>query len=205
MPTGYTAAIKDGITFQQFAMNCARAFGATITMRDEGGDGSSIPERFEPNPLYRQWKETAEAELAALDAMTPEEVEAAALDDYIRAENSRLTYLQEARELREKYEAMLKQVKAWTPPTPEHTRYHAFMIEQIESSINFDCGEGSWSEPTERLDAETWLKVRRDSLLSDIRGHGRLWEEEVERTEQRNRWISDLRASLSAVSAAEAA
>ena len=34
MPTGYTDKIKDGITFKEYAMGCARAFGALITMRD---------------------------------------------------------------------------------------------------------------------------------------------------------------------------
>lgn len=41
MPTGYTDAIKDGISFNQFILSCARAFGALITMRDEP---SSVPE-----------------------------------------------------------------------------------------------------------------------------------------------------------------
>lgn len=42
MPTGYTADIKDGITFRDFALRCARAFGATIMQRDED---ISIPPR----------------------------------------------------------------------------------------------------------------------------------------------------------------
>ncbi len=40
MPTGYTAGIIDGTTttFQQFAKQCIRNFGATIHMRDEPSD-----------------------------------------------------------------------------------------------------------------------------------------------------------------------
>ena len=38
MPTGYTADIKDGISFQTYALNCARAFGACVMLRDEPGD-----------------------------------------------------------------------------------------------------------------------------------------------------------------------
>ncbi|KKK60691.1 hypothetical protein LCGC14_3021870, partial [marine sediment metagenome] len=31
MPTGYTACIKDGISFEKFVMQCARAMGACVT------------------------------------------------------------------------------------------------------------------------------------------------------------------------------
>jgi hypothetical protein len=35
MPTGYTAAIKDGISFEKFVWDCARGMGALVMMRDE--------------------------------------------------------------------------------------------------------------------------------------------------------------------------
>ena len=46
MPTGYTDLINNGCTFNEFVMGCARAFGATIDMRDEPL-GAEIPEKFE--------------------------------------------------------------------------------------------------------------------------------------------------------------
>lgn len=45
MPTGYTAAIKYGITFKEFALDCARNFGACISMRDEPRE-TPIPDEF---------------------------------------------------------------------------------------------------------------------------------------------------------------
>lgn len=42
MPTGYTAAIADGIDFKTFAMNCTRALGACVTLR------ASLPTTQEP-------------------------------------------------------------------------------------------------------------------------------------------------------------
>ena len=68
MPTGYTDAIKDGITFQQFAMNCARAFGACVTMRDDPSD-KPIPERFEPSAWHKERLGDAYAALSELDKM----------------------------------------------------------------------------------------------------------------------------------------
>lgn len=48
MPTGYTANVPDGITFEQFVWQCARGMGALVMMRDEP-TGAPIPERFEPS------------------------------------------------------------------------------------------------------------------------------------------------------------
>ena len=45
MPTGYTEGIIDGKTetFQDFAKQCMRAFGATIHMRDEDMEAEITP------------------------------------------------------------------------------------------------------------------------------------------------------------------
>lgn len=196
MPTGYTAAIKDGITFRQFAMNCARAFGATITMRDDGGDGSNIPERFEPSDYHLKELRKAQNELAVLSAMTPEDVAKRASEDYEAAEARRLETLREKRELRAKYEAMLAEVKAWKTPTPDHIQFRNFMLEQIGSSIDFDCGESYYDKPTQRLTPEEWLLGRRSKIEGDIDYHTKNYAEEVERTEKRNAWIKALRDSL---------
>ena len=60
MPTGYTLELYDGkdITFEEFVLKCARAFGALINMRDEPRD-APIPERFEPS--YYHLKELIKA------------------------------------------------------------------------------------------------------------------------------------------------
>jgi hypothetical protein len=54
MPTGYTAKLmEEGQSFPEFAMRCARNFGALIMMRDESLD-VPIPEQFEPSDYYRK-------------------------------------------------------------------------------------------------------------------------------------------------------
>ena len=45
MPTGYTAGILEGETFEQYALQCAKAFGALVMMRDEPSD-APIPDQF---------------------------------------------------------------------------------------------------------------------------------------------------------------
>ena len=54
MPTGYTYPVADGtITeFSKFALNCSRAFGVLMHMRDEPID-APIPDKIEPTSYYK--------------------------------------------------------------------------------------------------------------------------------------------------------
>ena len=54
MPTGYTAGVQDGTVtdFSEFALQCARNFGALVTMRDDPWS-TPIPERFEASEYAR--------------------------------------------------------------------------------------------------------------------------------------------------------
>ena len=95
MPTGYTAAIKDGIDFKTYAMNCARAFGACVMLRDEPGGGDRIPDAFEPSDYHLKAAEKTRGELAALDTMAPAELERAAARAWDDAETNRLMLLED--------------------------------------------------------------------------------------------------------------
>ena len=54
MPTGYTSDIYDGkdISFREYALKCARNFGAYVEMRDSSLD-TEMPTEFEPSTYYR--------------------------------------------------------------------------------------------------------------------------------------------------------
>ncbi len=54
MPTGYTAAVQNGTVtrFADFAMNCARAFGALVELRDEMD--APIPDTFKPSTHHSE-------------------------------------------------------------------------------------------------------------------------------------------------------
>lgn len=196
MPTGYTADIKDGISFETYALNCARAFGACVTLRDEPGGGERIPDSFEPSDYHAKAAEAARAELAVLDAMTPEECARAASKDYDDTETSRVMRLKHNEDRRSAYEAMLAQVNAWTPPTPDHVEYHKFMREQIEQSIDADCNSSYDRTPTKRVTGEQWAATRREELVRNIEYHGQEHAQEVRRAEQRTAWIQALKGSL---------
>jgi hypothetical protein len=196
MPTWYTADIKDGIEFKTYAMNCARAFGACVELRDEPGGGDRIPDAFEPSGYHLKAVEKAHGELAALEAMTPAELERAAARAWDDAETSRLMRLEGYRKQRKAYEAMLAKVNAWAPPTPDHAGLHEFMRTQIEQSIDFDCNESYCSEPTVRLTGESWAAAERARCLRDVQHHEKEHAGEVSRAATRTEWVRALRAAL---------
>lgn len=196
MPTGYTADIKDGIDFKTYAMNCARAFGACLDLRDEPGGGDRIPDTFEPSDYHAKAGQKAREDLATLLAMTPEQRERIAAKAWDDAETARLMRLEDERKQREAYEAMLAKVNAWTPPTPEHAGLHEFMRTQIEQSIDFDCGGNYGTTPTPRLTGEQWAAQEAARLNRDIAYHEKEHAGEVARAASRTSWVRELRASL---------
>ena len=196
MPTGYTADIKDGISFNTFAMNCARAFGATISLRDEGGGGEIIPEVFAPNDYHQKALAASREELQALESMTPMECSLKAAADYTAAENRRTERLRELDDLRQKYDDMLVCAESWTAPTPEHVGLKDFMVQQIKESIKWDCGTSYYDEPTKNQTALEWIEQAKAKAIRDIEYHKEQYAAEVKRTEDRNAWVAALRASL---------
>lgn len=198
MPTGYTADIKDGITFNTFALNCARAFGACIMLRDEPAGGDKIPEQFEVSNYHAEHAEKMRGELVSFHALTPSQREQQAAKAWDDAETRRLMRLEEMRAQRKAYEGMLAQVDAWTPPTAEHVGLRDFMRKQIVESIDFDCDETYYLTPTARLTGEQWAAKRLADLQRDITYHEQNHAEEVQRTDGRSAWVKALRASLPA-------
>ncbi len=196
MPTGYTAPIAEGKidNFPDFAMNCARAFGALVMMRDSPSD-AEIPERFEPLDYHPKKIADLRAELVRLEAMTG--ADATAERDMLEAKRiaERTNYADRKLEQKERYEAMLVDVRKWVPPTTDHAEMKKFMIQQLEESIDFDCRPSEYmSDPLPS--ADEWLADAISVAQKDIKYHEEKHREEVERTEGRNEWLSALRDSL---------
>lgn len=198
MPTGYTADIEKGITFEQFAMTCARAFGALVTMRDEPHD-AAIPDEFGASDYHPKALAKAEADLAALNAMTIAQADAAAQADYDKNREYHLAARTKVLELRAKYDAMLALAKAWEPPTADHQGLKRLMVEQIEQSINFDCDDTYHADALANLKreaAQDWKERRQKAVLKDIGYHAKELAEEVARAKSRTQWVRALRNSL---------
>lgn len=194
MTTGYTADIN-GVTFEQFAMRCARAFGALVLMRDQPSD-APIPERFEPSDYHLKKIEESKAELKKLNQMSMAEANQEAARLWDAEESNRVKRLEECRSLRQQYEALLAEAKAWVPPTADHIKLKEFMTQQLENTINFDCSEDYYLNPIPLLSAEQWLDQKKAKAQHNIEYHTQEHVEEVERTNGRNSWLQSLRESL---------
>jgi len=129
MTTAYTQIIEENphVTFKDFALRCAYAVG--YLGYDRGLDSNpTIPE---PEPIYAKNVIEIRAELAALGRMTVAEADRCAEASYKKALERHETWKREAAEKNARYARILADVEAWAPPTDDHTRLKAFMIEQI--------------------------------------------------------------------------
>lgn len=194
MPTGYTYQVCEGkITeFTAFAMSCARAFGALITMRDDPID-ATIPEEIKPDTQYYEDRLVDDkTRLRAVQAMSKVECEAAALAAHNESLASRSKYLADKEAEAERLNTMLDKVRRWHPPTADHVEMKKFMIEQLEISLP---GDYAPKIPV-RLDGATWRKTEIDRLADAIVCNQKHIAEEVERAKKRTEWVKQLRASL---------
>jgi hypothetical protein len=193
MPTGYTAAVKDGISFEQFVWHCARAFGALVMMRDDPSD-AVVPQRFEESPYYRKALEEAKDRLATVRAMSLASAEENARHAHTKALKEHGEREAAKDDLRNKYSAMLAQVVKWSPPSSEHTGLKDFMLQQLRESIDWDCKPYPAPEPI--TNAAVWLADQIADAERAVERKTQALADEVERVAGRNRWIADLRASV---------
>ena len=196
MPTGYTSKVATGevTKFSDFALLCARAFGATIDMRDDPLD-ADIPTRFEPSPHYKDCIARDQAEIDRLRGLSKPEIQAERDEEERKREAERERYLSKMAEQKARYEAMLDKVSSWVPPTHEHVEMKRFMMEQLTQSIDHDCQPSKYRED-ETPPAEEWLKARVKKLEENVKSWALFYEKEVERTQGRNKWLADLRRSI---------
>ena len=198
MPTGYTAGVQDGTVtdFSEFALQCARNFGALVTMRDDPWS-TPIPERFEASEYARTAVVEAQQKLDEFHKLTVKGVEALQFAERETAIARRAEAERKRAEERERYETMLTQVQAWVPPTDDHEGLARFMREQLEESIRFDCGPiGSWYDPPPLLPVAEFREQRIAELHAEVERAERHLAEEVERAAGRTEWVRQLRDSL---------
>lgn len=96
---------------------------------------------------------------------------------------------------RKRYQAMLDQVNTWIPPTSEHDGLKKFMIEQLTSSIEGDCGM-RLDKPKHQMPVQYKAGLIRDARLN-IKYHTEEHRKEVQSDNERNYWLATLRKSLS--------
>ena len=200
MPTGYTANIEEGISFREFALSCARAFGACLNFRDEPND-FKITNKFEPSPYYKDRAEGTLVELREIQSLSLQECELRerqALAD----ESKMLREIKDKQlDLYKKYIYIRTQVENWKTPSIDHEPLKQFMIDQINDSIKFDCNNSYYEEKINQLtekviNPKQWKIDRIRYLMDDYETYVNLYTQEVEKTRTSAIWIQQLNDSL---------
>lgn len=198
MPTAYTSPVQTGEISElaPFALRCARAWAATVSMRDDPLS-SPIPEQFEPRTDYYDTAlAAAKSKLASLEQLTPDgwarEYRAAHKAAMLRDDEREERRLAE----RGRYQDMIAKVRAWEP---HDGAFKSFMLEQLALSIDNDCSPTPprWREATDWPGVDAWCAKMRKGLSEDIQRYQDEIDKEVQRTKERNAWIAGLRAALS--------
>lgn len=194
MPTGYTAGIEDGsiTTLEQYALTCARAFGATISLRDEPMS-TPIPDEIEDTDSQYHICEIKEAEqkLQKLHGLAANEIEKLT-NEFIEEQKVFVaTNNEEQAKIKLSYEKMLTEIGVWKVPATLNG-LREFMIEQIElckDSLYFYFDE-------EPITASEWHSKQIKKFTNSIEYHTKELEKSKERNDERNAWIKALKTSL---------
>lgn len=193
MPSGYTSDIHDGkdVSFQDFALTCARAFGATIMQRDE--PLGSKPRLREASAHHRDSLTKARARLAEVKAWSDDEAERQANAAHSEAISQWRKSTERTVGLRERYGSMLDQALAWTPPTDEHRELKEFMVKQLRESLDFDCHD---RPRPERKSGEEFRAEQEAAAQWSVDYHAKGVRDEAKRVRGANAWITALWESL---------
>lgn len=197
MPTGYTADFADkDLSFEEFVWKCARAMGAFMHMRDDSMNSDiRMPEEdnYHSKSLLEALEYLQELQsmpLAKAALLMTEEREARIK----RAKES----LEKSRVLRERYTRMISKVSDWVPPTSDHANFKRFMLEQLTSSLDWDCNDKytleSLAQP--EITAQEWLDKEMASAQRDIEYHTKYMSEDRQRHKEVINWIKALQQSV---------
>lgn len=196
MPTGYTAKLMEkGQPFDEFVLQCARAFGACIMMRDDPMD-TPIPDKFEPSDYYDKRIAETTAELDRLLAMNGKGK--ILFGNAKKAETVKVYEKGLARDTAEnaRLEQMDQQVQEWIPPSDEHGELKKFMLDQIKiSKHDLNYSENSLKSVLEKLPLNYWRDAV-DGAKRTLEYNKKERVSEIERADGRTRWVRQLRDSL---------
>ncbi len=208
MPTGYTHQILNGEvkTFSEFAMTCSRAFGATVHMRDEPTNKKYTPR--EPSEHHKEAFNNAKSTLAELRKGEDGKYSGGKLliTEQKRLDDDKKRLKLRIREIEKgaiKLKDILSQVKQWIPPTDEHDGIKKFMIQQLESTLEYD-GDADYEKKELNkvedglncIDARVIHNRMRKDAERELKYHGEEYRKEVNRCNESNLWIQQLIDSI---------
>jgi hypothetical protein len=200
MPTGYTTYILEDKLAKpsDFAKICARAFGACINQRD---DSLEVPLEIPiPDTKYHDDSlKEANKKFKKLKSYNDEQKFKFGEKLKIKEISYNKKKIKEVIKIRAKLEKVLNWVNNWTPPTSDHHGLKKFMIEQINSTINFDGNpdyhESQLKAAIDKTSLDFYQKEY-ERAEWNVNYHKEEKEKEINRTNERANWIKSLIDSL---------
>jgi hypothetical protein len=199
MATGYTQKILDGATPREFALECARAFGALIEMRDDPM-GLPIPAELEDqdSERYKSIIEKAQKRIKHVKKMSLARAAKHAQNDYDNAKNYHTAGIQEKAENCFKLAKVMAEVASYTPPTPDHENYKEFMLTQVAETVDWDGNPEHHTKELAKLrvlSPQEWKAKQIERAQWDVDYYTKQLNEHQERHAGRNQWLQDLHRS----------
>ena len=197
MATGYTYEFEEkDLSFEEFVWKCARAMGAFMHMRDDSmNEEIRLPK--EDDYHSRSLLEAVEylEELKAMPLAKAHELMLEELKGKIKQAKESLA---KSSKLRDRYTRMISKVSDWQPPTPDHANFKKFMLDQLTSSLEWDCNDKYALEAlnTPEISAQEWLDREIKSAQHDIEYHTRHMTEDRQRHKEVINWIKELQKSV---------
>ncbi len=193
MGTGFTYKIGEGISFEDFVLDCSRAFIHQYRDADRSIDPSDVIKP--PSSHYADSLAKEKALLKRYESMTIAEAEVEAEKSHRKSLKENESLIAEKLELKKKYEAMLEKVNAWKVPTPMHQGIKDFMVKQIVESIEFDCST-KYNETSPKMSGKQWKKLFIDSSKKSIKYYTEQQKKEQKNYEASKKWVTELKNSL---------
>lgn len=197
--TSYTSGILDGriTTFEQFAKQCVRAFGASVHMK-----GESIVVEYkknEPTDYYRKYVELYKKNLAEIETMPDDEL---IKDEQRQLKESIERYkiaINEKIKNKKLLTGFLIQAENYIPPTEEHNRFKEFLIQQLKDTIACDGDDsyyikavGKAENVLANLKPDELRKKRLESAKHNLEFYQNKYDMDIKGCNEGDEWVKKI-------------
>lgn len=185
MPTGYTAPVLNGATFEEFVWDCARAF-----VPDCKEDDGPIELPLQPEDQYRrQFLAESQQRYDRCQSLTDEQLLAHMRAEYEEARRLHAEAEQACRAENEILSAMMAKVEAWQcPEEAEHVK--AYMLDQLKISMH------SFYEFDRQIPSIVNVRKYRKDAEAQVKRYEASLRELHDRYAVRNEWLAKLAQSV---------
>jgi len=196
MPTGYTHEITErDVSFEEFVWTCAHGIGAFIMSRDDSFD-APLPLEYKASEYHKEGIEEAEKRIAEINKISDSALKKKLVAQQKKDKKYHESELKKAEIELERVKVIIHGIIRWVLPTKEHKGFKDFMIEQIslqegESKNSVEYHKKALAELKE-INVENYRTQELADATRDLEYHKKHWQEEQDRTKERNEWIKAL-------------